>query len=78
MPRTTVDIQASVLKELKRLQETEKKSLGSLVSELLAEALALRSRSGERRELRWHVQPMGARLDLNDKDALWAVLDKPE
>jgi predicted nucleic acid-binding protein len=39
MPRTTVDIDAPVLRDLKRLQKQEGKSLGRLVSDLLAQAL---------------------------------------
>ena len=39
MPRTTVDIDASVLRELKRRQERERKTLGQLISELLAKAM---------------------------------------
>ncbi len=38
--RTTVDIDASVLRDLKRLQKREGKSLGQLLSELVAVALA--------------------------------------
>jgi len=38
--RTTIDIDPVVLAELKRRQSTERKSLGALVSELLAGALA--------------------------------------
>jgi len=40
MPRTTIDIDASVLRELKRLQKRAHKSLGQLISELVATALA--------------------------------------
>ncbi|GMU54083.1 MAG: hypothetical protein AMXMBFR33_32290 [Candidatus Xenobia bacterium] len=73
-----MDIQLSILNAVKKLQETERKSLGCLISELLAEALALRSCQGKGRRLSWYAQPMAARLDLNDKEALWAVLEQPE
>ena len=36
MPRTTIDIDDPVLDDSKALKEREKKSLGALVSELLA------------------------------------------
>ena len=36
MPRTTLNIDEPILQELKRLQKEEKKSLGGLVSDLLA------------------------------------------
>ena len=41
MPRTTLNIDAPVLEDLKRLQKKENKALGTLVSELLVQALAL-------------------------------------
>ncbi|KAB2867691.1 MAG: antitoxin, partial [Burkholderiaceae bacterium] len=37
--RTTIDIDDPILKDLKRLQRREGKSLGRLVSDLLAQAL---------------------------------------
>jgi hypothetical protein len=40
MMRTTLDIDAPLLRELKQLQKKEKKALGAIVSDLLAEALA--------------------------------------
>ena len=75
--RTTVDLDAPILRELKRLQKVERKSLGRLVSDLLA--LALSQRKGpqqERPHFRWISQFMGARVDLRDKEALHAVLDR--
>jgi hypothetical protein len=80
MPRTTVDIDAPVLQELKRMQHREKKSLGRLVSDLLAEALAAR-RAGqivEEAPFEWVSRPMGARVDLTDKEALHRLLDEED
>ena len=75
MPRTTVDIDLPLLKELKRLQKREKKSLGRLVSDLLARALAdERVRRCEPRTFEWISRPMGLLVDLTDKDALEAAL----
>ena len=37
MPRITVDLDAAVLRDLKRLQKSEKKPLGQLISELVAD-----------------------------------------
>jgi hypothetical protein len=77
MARTTLDIDTPLLEELKRIQKREKKSLGALVSCLLAEALARRSRGRRiRRQFRWVSRPMGARVDISDKDALYAALDE--
>jgi hypothetical protein len=68
MPRTRIDIDASVLEELKRRQRSEKRPLGELVSELLADGLA--RRAAEREPLRWAAQPMRARVDIEDKEAV--------
>ena len=77
MARTTLDIDTPLLEELKRMQKKEKKSLGALVSRLLAEALARRSRRRPlQTEFRWVSHPMGARIDISDKDALYAALDE--
>jgi hypothetical protein len=77
MARTTLDIDTPLLEELKRMQKKEKKSLGALVSHLLAEALANRSRRrAPRREFHWVSRAMGARIDISDKDALYAALDE--
>ncbi|MDQ2826696.1 MAG: antitoxin [Actinomycetota bacterium] len=75
MPRTTLDIDASVLRELKRRQQHEKKTLGELASELLAKALADEGPAHEPAPLTWTSKPLGLKVDLEDKDALWAVLD---
>ena len=75
MPRTTLDIDASVLQELKALQREQRKPLGRLVSELLATALAERQDRKRQAEFRWFSKPMGAKVDLEDKDALYRILD---
>jgi hypothetical protein len=75
MPRTTVDIDASVLRELKKRQELEGKTLGQLVSELLAKAIESESDT-EPRPFSWVTKDLQPRVDLEDKDALWSVLDE--
>lgn len=74
MPRTTLNIDPTVLRQLKRRGEREGKSLGALVSELLARAL---SEEGEdtSRPLRLQTKPMRARVDLEDRDAVQRSLD---
>jgi len=75
-----VDIDEPVLRELKRMRRQEGQSLGRLVSDLLAEALASR-RSGlvaEEAPFEWVSRPMGARVDLTDKEALHRLLDEEE
>jgi hypothetical protein len=73
MPRTTIDIDAAVLRELKERRRREGKTLGRLVSELLARALSAESR--EDQVLAWTSQPMGARVDLDDKEAVRRALE---
>ena len=74
MPRTTLDIDATVLRELKRVQRENGKSLGELVSELLALALAGEPKKRPVRPFEWTAQPMRARIDLEDDEALEAAL----
>ena len=75
--RTTLNIDSPVLAELKRLRQGTNKPLGQLVSELLTEALARRQNEvAEGLTFEWISQAMGARVDLEDKDALYAELDR--
>lgn len=76
--RTTVDIDDPILKEVKRLQRREGKSLGRLMSDLLAQALAASKASTPPRApaFRWFAQPMRARVDLSDKQALLDAMDE--
>jgi hypothetical protein len=77
--RTTINIDAPVLAEVKQTADREGKSLGAAVSELLAEALDRRARNPRAETpLHWTAQPMGERVDLADKDALYAALDEAE
>lgn len=76
MPRTTLNLDASVLQELKRRQRREGKPLGQLVSEILALALEdERQREGVE-PFEWISQPMRARVDLDDREAVQALLDQ--
>ena len=74
MTRTTIDIDPTVLRELKARRQREGKSLGRLVSELLARAMQPGDGPEERR-LEWTSKPMQARVDLEDKEALRRALD---
>lgn len=77
MPRTTIDLDPSVLEALKRRSAAESKSLGRLASELLAGALA--DGGVQRTPLRWVPARMGVPLvDLEDKAALARVFESPE
>lgn len=73
--RTTVDIDSSVLQQLKKLQQRRNTSLGALVSELLARALAEESPGDVAGPLTWTSATMGARLDLEDRGTVLDLLD---
>jgi hypothetical protein len=73
--RTTLDIDDHILREVKAIRESEGRSMGTIISELLADALAHRRSPRARPAFRWVSRPMKARVDLADKDAVYAVLD---
>ena len=74
MTRTTIDIDASVLRRLRPRARREGKTLGRLVSELLAVALR-EAEPASRGELEWTSRSMGARVDLEDKEAVRRALE---
>ena len=73
--RTTLDIDAPILREVKAIHEKEGRSMGAIVSELLAEALARRRPSRARPSFRWTSRAMKSLVDLADKEAVYAALD---
>lgn len=73
--RTTIDIDDPILREVKAIDEKEGRSMGAVVSELLADALSRRRAGRERPTFRWTSRPMKALVDLTDKDAVYAALD---
>jgi hypothetical protein len=73
--RTTLDIDAPILREVKALHEKEGRSMGAIVSELLAEALARRRSTRAAPSFRWTSRAMKPRVDLSDKEAVYAALD---
>lgn len=76
MARTTIDIDPAILRELKKRQRREGKTLGRLVSELLARALDREPEPGQA-PFTWTSRPMGARVDLEDKEAVRRALEGP-
>ncbi len=76
--RTTLDLDSSVLHQLKEYQRRGNKSLGQLVSELLAKALADVSATSEPAPLAWTVQSMQGRVDLEDRDAVQRLVDQDQ
>lgn len=76
--RTTLDIDKPILDELKRRARAECKSLGRVVSEIVAAALhADRRRTAVTPQFTWIVKPMGAKVDLADHEAVLDAMDKP-
>lgn len=74
--RTTLDLADPVLRELKALRKKEGGSLGEVASRLLADALSARPRGPERAaKLKWSSQPMRAKVDLSDKDAVFRAME---
>lgn len=78
MARTTLNIDDPVLRRVKAMGKREGKSLGTLVSTLLARALDdnARLKQNKRTPLLWKPKSMGhARVNLLDKDAVQRILD---
>jgi hypothetical protein len=73
--RTTPDIADPILREVKAIHQREGRSIGAVVSELLAEALARRRPPRARPSFRWTSRAMKSLVDLADKEAVYAVLD---
>jgi hypothetical protein len=75
MTRTTLDLDASVLEQLRRRAASERKSMGQVASERLALGLG-GDAPKELAPLHWPSMRMGTpKVDLEDKDALWGALD---
>lgn len=75
MARTTVDLDPSVLRELKRRARDEHKSLGAVISEIVGPALAEDRRTRKPPRFRWRTAQMGPpKVDLEDKDTVRRAL----
>ena len=72
--RTTLDLDPTVLQELKHRQQREGKSLGQLASELLAVALAEPEERTPKRLL-FKTQRMEALIDIEDHEAVRRALE---
>lgn len=79
MTRTTLDIDGTVLNQLRARAAKEGKSMGQVASEMLAPALAEGEQRPEARPLRWTTRKMGTpKIDLEDKETLWLSLDREQ
>ncbi len=76
MARTTIDIDDPILKEIKAIQKKEGRSMGKIVSQLLAEALIEQKASAKTPKFKWVSRPMRSLVDLSDKDEVYRILDR--
>ena len=77
MARTTIDLDPAVLRELRRRSAREGKSMGQVASELLARAVST-APDPPAPKFVWTSAKLGpARVDLEDKEAVRRVLDRP-
>jgi hypothetical protein len=75
MPRTTLDLDPSILSDLRRRGAREGKSMGQVASELLARAIAEEDHATPQ-DFMWIVADLGVPLvDLEDREAVRRVLD---
>jgi hypothetical protein len=75
MPRTTIDLDASVLEQLRRRAAIEHKSMGQLASERLAVALDEKL-TQPAPAATWPTKRMGKpKIDLEDREAVRRALD---
>jgi hypothetical protein len=75
MPRTTIDLESAVLKELRRRSHQEGKSMGQVASEILA--LALTGPPPASEPFGWTTGRLGIpRVDLEDREAVRAALER--
>ncbi len=76
MARTTIDIDTPVLEEIKKFQKKDGRSLGRIISQLLAEAITSRKTKPKKTSLKWTSRPMKSLVDLSDKETLYRILDE--
>lgn len=74
--RTTVDIDDTILNEVKELQIKEGRSMSAVVSELLADAISRRKRPLPPSKFQWKSKHMNTLVNLADKEEVYAVLDQ--
>lgn len=76
--RTTVDIDDPILKDLKKIQKKQGKSLSRLISDLLAQALgeSRAPKASAEPAPRWISKVMSARIDLADPEALYTAMER--
>jgi hypothetical protein len=77
MPRTTLNLDPLVMRELRQRSRREHKSIGELASQLLARALRADARPSPPPAFDWVSRDLGTpTVDLEDKEALNARLEQ--
>ena len=76
MALTTLDIDDPILKEIKAIQKREGRSMGKIVSQLLAEALIEKKTPAKAPKFKWISRSMRALVDLSDKDEVYRIMDR--
>ena len=76
MARTTIDIDDPILNEIRAIQKREGRSMGKVVSQLLAEALIKQKNSASTPKFKWISRPMRSHVDLTDKEEVYRILDR--
>jgi hypothetical protein len=75
MTRTTLDLDPTVLEQLRERAAAEHKSMGQVASERLAVSMG-QDEAAELPPFRWNAKDMGPyKIDLEDKEAVWRLLD---
>lgn len=72
--RITLEIDDPILQNLNLLKKKKGTSMGRLVSDLLAQALRENAGLTTGPPPVWISRPMGARVDLSDKETLYRAL----
>ena len=78
MKRTTFSISPSLLKAVKELARQEGVAMRKVMSDLLQLGLKARSKyenSKHTKKFNWHTQPMKSKIDYDDKEQLFKILD---
>ena len=74
--RTTLDIDAPVLADLKRIGQARHIPMGRLVSEMLGRVLREATPShSARAAFVWIDKPMNAKVDLADRESMYEAMD---
>lgn len=77
MARTTINLDATVLQELKARSAREQRPIGDVASDLLAAALKESEEAPAAEPFRWKSYDLGEyKVDLYDREALRRVFDE--